>query len=439
LAVKKTIGEFAWVAGPKLLAGGVQFAFSLLLLRYMGPSQFGVMAICLAGVLLGDSILGGATDSGVLRLAPLEESRNPARSLQYQQAGLALKLAIAGAAAVPLLLLAQPITRRLFQEHAGVAPLLISIVALMGMLAVRSAQMHFQVRQRFALYGAADLLNTILKSGALVAVVLLWRQPTPELVVTVYAFAPLVITAVILTTSGRMLLAVNFSAAAFWELSGTVKWYLATAAMGTVIARMDIFLVSAIANVGEAGIFSAAQTIALVPHLLGTYIAVVFSPRIMPMWEAGTLKRLYERFQAGIAILALSVMVVAWFTFTPLAQIVFPASFLRSSGVALVLLPAGLAGLVNFPLTILLLLFLRPKFLLAFDCVLFPLLLLAYAWVIPQYGAMGAAFVTSAAALLKTAVMQCLAWTLLRKGPTEPAMPFRALAMAAQEAVDVER
>ena len=437
--MKKTIGEFTWVAGPKVLAGALQFAFSILLLRYMGPSQFGVVGVCLAGVLLCDSIIGGATDSGVLRLAPLEERRDLTRSLQFQQAGLAFKLALAGLLTAPMALFAGPISRQLFQEHAGITALLLSIGAFVGMLAMRSAQMHFQVTRRFALYGMADLLNTGAKFGALAGVILLWKRPTAEQVISIYAIVPAFITVVILLTTGRQLLTVRFSPQAFLELGTTVKWYLATAAMGTVIARMDIFLVSIIANIGEAGIFSAAQTLALVPHLLGTYIAVVFSPRIMPMWEEGTLKHLYKRFQLGIALLAVVTMVVAWLAFTPFAKLVFPAAFLRASGVVLVLLPAGLAGLINFPLTILLLLFLRPKFLLAFDCLLFPLLLLAYSWAIPQYGAMGAAIVTSTAALLKTAVMQGLAWKLLRQGPITSTVSFPTLIMAPQEVVDVER
>jgi hypothetical protein len=79
-----------------------------------------------------------------------------------------------------------------------------------------------------------------------------------------------------------------------------------------------------------------------------------------------------------------------------------------------VLLPAGLCALINFPLTILLLLFTRPRFLIALDCVLLPMLFVAYRLVIPTYGVLGAAVVTTTAALLKTAVMQVSAWRMLR-------------------------
>jgi O-antigen/teichoic acid export membrane protein len=411
--MRGAVGEFLWVAGPKVLAGALQFAANLLLLRYFGPEQFGIISICLVAVLLSDSIVGGATDSGVLRLAPPHNAAAPEKSLQYQQAGLILKLLFAAVLAVPMVLLAQPLSALLFQNAAGSRFLLVSIVALCGMLALRSAQMHFQVNRRFTPYGVADLLNSGLKFGGLG--ILLWAaQPTAFRVVALYAVAPIVVTIAILALSARPMLSVAFSSAALAELAATVKWYVATAMTGTLIARMDLFLVSVIASVHEAGILSAAQAIALLPQLVGTYIAVVFSPRIMPMWEAGTLKALYWRFQAAIVAVAGVAFVLAWVSMQGLAAWIFPASFARSGEAILVLLPAGLAALVNFPLTILLLLFLRPKFLLVMDCILLPVLIGAYMWVIPHYGAIGAAAVTSITALLKTLIMQGLAWKLLR-------------------------
>jgi O-antigen/teichoic acid export membrane protein len=413
LAIRRGVSEFLWVAGPKVLTGGLQFGANLVLLRYFGPEQFGILSVCLVAILLSDSIIGGATDSAVLRLAPLYNEKLPEKSLQYQQTGLNLKLLVAGVLAIPVLLLTKPLSELLFQNSSGGRFLALSVVALFGMLALRSAQMHFQVNRRFTPYGIADLLNSALKFGGL-GVLLVVAQPTIFGVLGLYALAPALVTIGILTVSARPMLRAPFSIGVLAELAGTVKWYLATAMTGTIIARMDLFLVSMIAGVREAGIFSAAQAIALVPQLVGTYVAVVFSPRIMPMWEAGTLKSLYWRFQAAITALAIGAFVIAWFSMHGFAQWIFPASFARSGEAILVLLPAGLAALVNFPLTILLLLFLRPKLLFVLDCILLPALVGAYVWVIPHYGAIGAAAVTSAVALLKTAIMQGLAWKLLR-------------------------
>jgi O-antigen/teichoic acid export membrane protein len=336
--------------------------------------------------------------------------------------------------AVPVVVFARPLSVMLFQEAQGESYLALTIAALVGMLALRSAQMHFQVHGRFTPYGVTDLLNTVLRFGG-IATLLLLAVPSTWQVLAFFAFAPIAVTVGILLVSARPLISSAFSTAALSELAATVKWYMATAATGTLISRMDIFLVSAIASVSEAGILSAAQAIALVPQLVGTYIAVVFSPRIMPMWQAGTLKPLYQRFQFAISGVALLAFAIAWFAVSGISDLIFPAAFARSGEAILVLLPAGLAALVNFPLTILLVLFLRPKFLLVMDCVLLPLLVATYLWVIPRYGAIGAAAVTSVSALLKTGIMQTLAWRLLSSQPVEMAESFEPQADPVPEEV----
>jgi hypothetical protein len=85
--------------------------------------------------------------------------------------------------------------------------------------------------------------------------------------------------------------------------------------------------------------------------------------------------------------------------------------------VALVLLPAGLAAFVNFPWTVSFLLFLRPRFLLKFDLIALPVLAVSYLIAVRTYGAAGAAGVTTAYALIKTAALQKVANGILQQPP----------------------
>lgn len=405
--------DFFWVAGPKILAGGLQFLLMLALLRYFDPEHYGLISVCLSGVLLSDSILGGATDSGVLRLASSSSAGSLLRSLQFQQAGLVLKLAGVLLVAIPAFFLARRISLLLFQTGEDVRYLGMSCLALIGMLVLRSVQMHYQVSGRFLAYGASDLGSSVLKFGG-IGILLLLSRPSPGWVLALYAIGPLAIAAWILTSSGRSLISTPFSGGAFRELISHVKWFLAVSATGTLMARMDVFILSSMDGVGSAGVYSAAQMIVLIPQLMGSYIAVVFSPRIMPMWESGTLRKLYQNFQLGIISVAVIAFLAAVVLMPQVSDILFPKAFHRSGPVILALLPSGLCALVNFPLTILLLLFLKPRLLVALDCIFLPILLFAYGWAIRSYGVIGAASITSAAALIKTAIMQTVAWRMLR-------------------------
>lgn len=413
--MKAGLTDFFWVAGPKILAGGLQFGLTVVLLHHFDPVNFGVISVCLSGVLLSDSIIGGATDSGVLRLAPLSNASAPIRSLEIQQAGLLLKLLLVAIILLPALFLAAPISSLLFQSPHDASYLRISAAALVAMLVLRSVQMHYQVNRRFFSYGISDLASSTLKFGG-IGLVLLLVHPSPGLVLLVYAIAPLTVAALILASDGRALVRTPFSRSALRELGTHVKWFLTVSATGTLIGRMDILLLSFLGGVGNAGIYSAAQVVALVPQLIGSYIAVVFSPRIMPMWENGTLRKRYREFQIATSACAICVYLIALMAIPALSGALFPQAFQRSGPAILALLPAGLCALVNFPLTILLLLFQKPRFLVAMDCVSLPVLLIAYYFAIRAYGVIGAAVVTTTAALVRTAIMQVTAWRLLGEG-----------------------
>lgn len=423
--LRRDVREIFWVAAPKIASGGLQLCFSLILMRFFGPAHYGVLSVCLSGVLLADSIIGGATDSGVLRLAPLYHENDLQKSVQIQRAGLLLKPLVAIVIALPLLALAPLVSKAVFQDASYAGVLYWSVAALFGLLVLRSAQMHFQVSRNFVLYGTAEILHAFLKFGG-IALLLAVTRPAPGKVVAIYALAPLAITAGVLATSGRALLLAHSSMAILLELADKVKWYMATAATGTLIARMDIFLVSTLASVSEAGIYSAAQLIALIPQLIGSYVAVVFSPRIMPMFQNRTLLPFFRRFQTGAWLVAGLLYLAALFCWRPIAHLCFPASFQAASSTVLILLPAGLSAFINFPLAILIVLFLRPRFLLGLDLVLLPIILLLYAWAIPAHGAAGAAVVTTAVALFKSAVMHHTVVKTLTRAEEGPALQAAA-------------
>jgi len=162
---------------------------------------------------------------------------------------------------------------------------------------------------------------------------------------------------------------------------------------------------------------AAANAVAIVPQLCGTYMAVVYSPRIMPLWEQGRLFAVFKTFQRNLVLACVGIYIIAAAGLSQFGTWLLPQNFARSSSVILVLLPAALCGLVNFPWTVSLLLFMRPQFLLVFEAASFVLLVPLYGYVVPAWGAIGGAAVSTGFALLKTFVYQSVAWRVLRSQP----------------------
>ena len=426
----KTVSALLYVAVPKLLAGGGQLMLNLFLLRYFGPVQFGAVSVCLTAILLCDAFLGSAIDLGILRLCPsYTASGNPLRSLQIQQAGLVLKPLAIGTLMIPTFLAVGPISSLLFQSRDQANLVLLTMLALLGVLLLRSVQTYFQVEQRFNWYGGADLAHNILRYG-FVAIALFTGFATPTVLLATYAVAPIVVSVFLLVFAARGLLRTRINLDAFKELCRVLSWFIPTALVGGLTTRMDVFFVSSVAGVAEAGIFTAAQAIVMPAQMLGAYLAVVFGPRIMPQFENGTLGAFYRRFQGGIVIASAASYAVALVGITWVAPILFPPAFQRSASVLAILLPAALAAFINFPLTVSLLLFLKPKLVLAIDAVAVPILCLAYSWAIPRYGALGAAGVTTSYALVKTVLLQVTAWRILASPNSEAGAETAGLALS---------
>jgi O-antigen/teichoic acid export membrane protein len=180
---------------------------------------------------------------------------------------------------------------------------------------------------------------------------------------------------------------------------------------------MDVFFVSSLAGVKEAGVFAAAQLFALLPQLLGIYMAAVFSPKVLPMWRKGELGPVYRKYLWGLLALAVAGYAGALLLVGILGDRILPESYREAAPVILLLLPAGLSAFVAFPWTIPFLLYARPKLLLFADCLSLPLLIFAYSLAIPRFGIRGAALVTSAFGLLRTGFYLLLAQRILRDDP----------------------
>jgi len=416
LGPKKAIGEFVCVAGPKIAAGGGQLLANLLLIRRLGPAHAGVLFVCITAIILSDAVLGSSLDIAVLKLATSGEGRKASTSLRIQKAALVGKVLSCFLLAIPVLIFSHAISERLFQQFSDPRYLVLALSGLLGLLMVRSAQTYFQIAGRFRLYGITDLLHSLAKYGG-IGILLAFGAKIPVEYLTVYACGPLLVGIVLLLTLIRPVVMARFSWVTLTELWWSFRWYLGSAAAASINTRMDVLLLAAAAGATQAGLFSAAQVICMPIQLIGMYLAVVFAPRIMPLWEQGRLAPIYHRFQfctiaGAIVIQGLAILLVG-----KLSVLILPPAYRGATAIILFLLPSALTALINFPWTVSLLMFAHPRFLLVFELTALPVLALLYRAVCSRQGALGAATVTSGFAIVKTVIYQLLASRTARSKP----------------------
>jgi O-antigen/teichoic acid export membrane protein len=261
-----------------------------------------------------------------------------------------------------------------------------------------------------------DFLQLVVKFGGAAALILMGHVTLP-LVLWLFVLGPLSGFLLWRATAGREF--ANASHGHLRQLALKIwhygRWFLVTFSLAALLSRLDIFLLSRWSSLSEVGIFSAGQVIAWVPVLIGTYLAVVLTPRIMPMTRDGRFNAFYRKFQPPL----LGICVLGYFLSLAAIPLIgprlLPRSFMRSMPVISVLLPGALAGLATFPLTLSFVMFVRPRFLFLMDCISFPILILLYYYAIPRFGGVGAAWVTSTANMTRALVAQWMAWQWTRE------------------------
>lgn len=405
--------QAACVAVPKGLGGVLAVVLNGLLLVRMTPVEFGVYMICVTLVTLGDAVLGSAIDMSSIKLASAYRLHDMRRAVAVEQWAAVLKIALTTAVLAAVLPLASTISPALFhRDDPALLTLVLAVAA--GVLLMRSISAHLQLRQRFGAYAGLELLAQAMRAMGIGAV-LLWFEPTAMTLTWAAAGGT-----VVALVAGVRIARLHWQPLDLRWAEGAdfvrhLRWMLATFAFSSLLARMDLLLLTPWSTMEQVGIFAAAQVFASIPEMLGMWLAVVFSPRVAPARLNGTLRHLMNRVQLALAGIAALVILATWVVVQWGTQWL-PPGYAGSTDVLMPLVLGALAGMLALPVTVPFLMFTKPGFILTYDLVTLPILLLAYYWAIGHSGAVGAAWVSGGSRIIKAAVLQGSAWMWMRPG-----------------------
>lgn len=406
-----TLGLDAVLVGaPKIVGGFAIIGLNLWAARQLTPSTYGVFAVGLTTLLLIDSVFGSALDLAALKAGPLQP-RGGDGVTAVERAAVLSKLALAAAMVMFAIMAGRPLSLLVYGSDQRPAVIL-TAVAGGGLLLLRSVQVHLQLIRRFDLYGTADIAHTggrVLLAGAIVAA----GMATPASLLACYALAPLVVSAGFLGSGYRRASSaawIDFPAwRELWRFTGVA---IVTCGVGALVSRLDILILTSSGRAAEVGLFGVANTVALVPTLLGAYLSPIFAPRIAPLCRDGRFNAFYRSTQAALWIGGALLAAAGFLAAGVLIETILPIRYAGSAEIIRVLLPAGIAGFLIFPLTIHFLMFYAPRTFLALDALSLPALIPAYIWAARQHGALGVAWVTTVSTVLKAAVAQLIALRL---------------------------
>jgi O-antigen/teichoic acid export membrane protein len=255
-------------AGPTAIRGGLlriagyvlsvalSVASAALLLRYLGPRDFGDYATVLAIV----TIVGGFTEAGMtnigLREWTVQEPRRRARMLRHLL-GIRLSLTLAGSC------LALGFGAAVGYGGVLVAGIALGAVGLVLQVLQTTYSVPLQSELRLGWVTALDLVRQVVAVAAIVALVVAGAELLPFFAVPIAAAVAALI-ATVLLVRGRLALRPDLDLAEWRRLGRMTLPYAVATTTGLLYVYMAIVLMSLVASDLETGYFAASFRVFIV-------------------------------------------------------------------------------------------------------------------------------------------------------------------------------
>jgi O-antigen/teichoic acid export membrane protein len=353
---------------PRALNGFTTLGLNIYAARFLKPEEFAIVGFSTTCFIMADGIFGSALD-----LTVAGRLRDPSRlttdePTETEVASVLLKLLLGLLLMLVPLFAGEWLGRRIFQMPGGRTVFTLVAAATISILLIRSVQLFYQLRFRFKVTGALDLILSTLRATSIVAILSIGIRSGAALlaahaaclasVALLFGARLAVFTPARVASGGRRMMRGLFSA---------VGPAFTSFAVGAIVARLDLLLVSARGNAAEVGYYTAALTLIAIPEVVASYLAPVLLPRIGAYRTAGIFAAFFQKVLMAVVLLMLAVWLVSLGLHEPVFRHLYSVQFLPALRIQQFLLPGALATASIMPLTLNFVMITNPRAFLAAD------------------------------------------------------------------------
>jgi O-antigen/teichoic acid export membrane protein len=369
----------------------LNFIAILMIMRALGPSGYGVVAIATTFFMLGWQLIGRGWDQALVRIVSEHRVANVERGIAGAQTVHTFKWLVGGALIGVFLLLARPLTDRFAEASASAGPM-----GLAGLTALAAAQCTYtisclQAGDAFRLVSLVQL-STAVGRALLTGVLWYVGMLTPTL-------------AMACVTAGFALGAIlgyRFVAPEWrgmtslrphlGQMFGYSRWLVISSVIFLFYTRLDQLLLGAWTSSAVVGVFAAAMAFVQVIDLLTNSILTVMLPR---MCRAETLTALRQEVWKAIRLSAiLALLMMPGILIAPqVVGLILGEDYADAPTLFMIVYPAAVLNIITHPLQAVMHARGKTLNLLMLDLSVLTLNLAANLYAIPTYGMYGAAVV----------------------------------------------
>lgn len=332
-----------------IINGALGALFYILMARFLGPSDFGLLAVSIVTLTLIADIADLGTNTGLVRFVSSYINSDKEKAFKFLKLGLEIKLIIWIVVLLLGFALSPFIAGFIFKKSELLAPLRLVMVGVGGALLFSYATSSLQSLQKYFSWSLISILINLLRL-ILLGVLVFYQQLNLQSGLIVYLSLPFFgffLTLLLLPT--RQILSSNKE----WSVARHFFNYNAQVAVFTFIAaissRLDIFLNVRLLSSHEVGIYSAANQLnQLMPQLVGA-LGIVAAPKFASFQNIEQMKTFFKKFQLmvlGLAFL-ISLAIPASFYLIPL---LYGSEYQLAIYPFIILLLAMIIFLISVPL-----------------------------------------------------------------------------------------
>lgn len=279
--------------------------FYIVLARFLGPSDFGLLTIALTTLVLVADIADIGTNTGLIRFVSANLTKGSDKANRFLKLSLEIKFITWVLSFLIIFFLAPVLAREIFHKTELVLPLKLVAFGVGGALLFSFATSSLQAYQKYFLW---SLINIFTNSLRLVLVLILGylfvlNVENSLFIYIILPFFGFFVTLFILPTRKILSSKKEFSLSKeFFKYNVPVAVFAAIAAFSS---RLDTYLNAALLSTREVGIYGAAgQMVAVMPQLVSA-LGLVSAPKFASFQNNNQMLIYFKKFQFFVSGLCL--------------------------------------------------------------------------------------------------------------------------------------
>lgn len=409
--------QTAFVFSGKMVSAGLSFFISLLVARWLGPEEFGLFSLFIVILILGNDVLGEGFNPGVVRYYAMYRDSHPTKASAVLSNAFILRVALG----IPVVLIGAALAvgaDGLFHDPRYVWPVILGLIGSCGAALSSFTLSAWQARQEFSTYSLMAPLVNVLRIVSLAGLALVGAvaiEPIIGLHVVFYYLCA----AFGLWLLWPHLASLRLNRELLKELVRFGKWPAMASLCFVLQLNLAVPILTYTASAAEAGLYAAGSSLLLIVDLLTGSLQTTLLPKLSGLTEVSQWRSYVRRFVPlflGIALCLSPFLFVARYVVLGL----FGPSYEGTVPVVQILFMGAIAVLVTYPLYLVLYAMNRPHLFTLIQGLALSGWILTGLWLIPSYGAIGAAWTTLLARLLSSiAIVAMVIYALASASRTE--------------------